>query len=112
MPPDSPSLPGAELHPLPPTSVKEGQIQGLWGEEGCPQNGYGTPPARDGGAEYPPASHSVRDRVSPHPAAELGCHHPRVPKEGRGPGQRPLRILHEHLVCHLHDPGFSRGASS
>jgi hypothetical protein len=96
----------------PPTSANVGQIQGLWGEEGCPQNGYGTPPGRDGGAEHPPAGRSVRDRVSSHPAVELGCHHPRVSEDGRGPGQRPLHIEHGHLVCHLHDPGFSRGASS
>jgi hypothetical protein len=73
--------------PPPPTSAKVGQIQGLWGEEGCPQNGYSTPPGRDGGAEHPPAGRSVRDRVSSHPAAELRCHHPRVPEDGRGPGQ-------------------------
>jgi hypothetical protein len=77
--------------------VKEGQIQGIWGEEGCPQNGYGTPPGRDGGAEHPPAGHSVRDRVSPYPDAKLRRHHPRVPEDGRGPDQLPLR---------------SRGASS
>jgi hypothetical protein len=67
--------------------MKDGQIQGLWGDEGCPQNGYGTPPGRDGGVENPSVGRSMRDRVSPHPATELGHHHLRVPGDGRGPGQ-------------------------
>jgi hypothetical protein len=67
--------------------VKEGQIQGLWGEEGCPQNGYSIPPGRDGEAEHLPTGRLARDRVSPHPAEELKRHHPRVPEDGRGPGQ-------------------------
>jgi hypothetical protein len=67
--------------------VKEGQIQGLWGDKGCPQNGYGTPPGRDDGAEHPSTGRSARDQVSPHPAMKLGRHHPRVPEDGRGPGQ-------------------------
>jgi hypothetical protein len=67
--------------------MKEGQILGLWGEEVCPQNGYGTPPRRDGGAEHPPAGRSVRDRVSPHRVVGLRRNHPRVPEDGRGPGQ-------------------------
>jgi hypothetical protein len=99
-------------NPSPPTSVKEGQIQGLWGDEGCPQNGYGTPPGCDDGAKHPSAGRSVRDRVSLHPTVELRHHHPRVPVDGRGPDQCPLRIRHRHLVCHFQDPGFSRGASS
>jgi hypothetical protein len=72
--------------------VNEGKIQGLWGEEGCPQNGYGTPPGHDGGAEHPPAGCLVRDRVSPYLAVELERHHPRVLEDGRGLGQRPLCI--------------------
>jgi hypothetical protein len=67
--------------------VKEGQIQGLWGEEGCPQDEDGTPPGYDGGAEHLPAGCLMRDRVSSHPAAELRHHHPRVPDDGRGLGQ-------------------------
>jgi hypothetical protein len=67
--------------------MKEGQIQGLWCEEGCPQNGYGTPPGCDSGVEHPPAGRSARDQVSPHPAVELKCHHLRVPEDGRGLGQ-------------------------
>jgi hypothetical protein len=92
--------------------MKEGQIQGLWGEEGCPQNGYGTPPGCDGGAEHPPVGRSARDRVSLHPAVKLGSHHPRVPEDGRGLGQWPLCIRYGHLVFHLHNLGFSRGASN
>jgi hypothetical protein len=33
------------------------------GDEGCPQNGYGTPPGCDGGAEHPSTGRSARDRV-------------------------------------------------
>jgi hypothetical protein len=36
------------------------------GEEGCPQDGDGTPSGCDGGAERLPADCLVRDRVSPH----------------------------------------------
>jgi hypothetical protein len=60
---------------------------GPLGDKGCPHNGYGTLPGCDGGAEHPSTGHLVRDRVSPHPAVFLGCHHPRVPEDGRGPGQ-------------------------
>jgi hypothetical protein len=82
------------------------------GDEGCPQSRDGTPPGHDGGAEHPSTGRSVRDRVSPHLAARLGCHHLRVPEDGRGSGQRPLHLQHGHLLSHLHDLGFSRGASS
>jgi hypothetical protein len=67
--------------------MEEGQIQDLWGDEGCPQNRGGTPLGRDGGAEHPSTGRLVRDRVSPHPAARLERHHPRVLEDGRGSGQ-------------------------
>jgi hypothetical protein len=54
--------------------------------KGCPQNGYGTPPGRDGGAEHPSAGRSMRDRVSPHLAVELRHHQSRVQEDGGGPG--------------------------
>jgi hypothetical protein len=38
-------------------------------------------------------------------------HRPRVPEDGRWLGQQPLCIQHEHLVHHLHNPGFGGGAS-
>jgi hypothetical protein len=81
-----------ELRTPPPSPPEEGQVQGLWGEEGCPQNGDGTPPRCENGVEHLLAGCSVRDPDSPHPAAELKCHHPRVPEYGRGSGQRPLHI--------------------
>jgi hypothetical protein len=38
---------------------EEGSIQGLWGEEGYSQDGDGTPPGCDGGAEHSSTSRSV-----------------------------------------------------
>jgi hypothetical protein len=49
----------AELCLLPPTFLEEGSIQGLWGEEGCPQDGDGAPPRCGGGAEHPSAGCSA-----------------------------------------------------
>jgi hypothetical protein len=49
----------AELGPLPPTLQEERSIQGLRGEKGYPQDGDGTPPGCDGGAE-----HSSADRLA------------------------------------------------
>jgi hypothetical protein len=43
---------------------------------------------------------------------ERGCHHPRLHKDGRGSGQRPLHVRHRHLVSHLLSPGFGQGARS
>jgi hypothetical protein len=48
-----------KLCPLPPALQGEGSIQGLWGEEGYPQDGDGTPPGCDGGAEHSSTSYSV-----------------------------------------------------
>jgi hypothetical protein len=42
----------AELCPLPPALQEERSIQGLRGEKGYPQDGDGTPPGCDGGAEH------------------------------------------------------------
>jgi hypothetical protein len=42
-------------------SQEEGSIQGLWGEEGCPQDGDGAPPGCDGGAEHPFTGRPARD---------------------------------------------------
>jgi hypothetical protein len=71
-------------YPLSPPKDQDSTLTGLHHE---PQNGYGTPPGRDGGAEHPSAGRSARDRVSSHPAVELGRHHPRVPEDGRGSSQ-------------------------
>jgi hypothetical protein len=78
---------GAELHPLPPALQEEGSIQDLWGEEGYPHDGDGTPPGCDGGAEYLSTGRSAQDRDSPRLAAERECHHPRLHEDGRGSGQ-------------------------
>jgi hypothetical protein len=45
------------------------------------------PLGRDNEVECPFAGYSARDLVSPHPTAELRRHHPRVPKDSRGPYQ-------------------------
>jgi hypothetical protein len=50
-----------EVRPLPPALQEEGSIQGLRGEEGYPQDGVGTPPGCDGGAEHSSTSCSARD---------------------------------------------------
>jgi hypothetical protein len=52
-----------------------------------PQDGDGAPLGWDSGAEHSSTGHSVRARVSPHPAVELQRHHPRVPEDGRGSSQ-------------------------
>jgi hypothetical protein len=39
-------------------------MKGLWGEEGYPQDGDGTPPRSDGGAEHSSTGRSARDRDS------------------------------------------------
>jgi hypothetical protein len=100
-----------ELCSPPPTLLREGQVQGRWGEERCSQDGDGAPPGCDVGVECPLVGCSATDRVSSHPAAELGRHHPRVLEDGRRSGQRPLCIRHGHLVGHLHHPRFRRGIS-
>jgi hypothetical protein len=41
--------------------LEEGQVQGIWGEERCPQDGDGAPPGRDGGVEHPLTNCTVRD---------------------------------------------------
>jgi hypothetical protein len=82
------------------------------GEEGYPQDGDGAPPRCDGGAKHSSNGCSARDRDSPHPAAEREHHHPRLHEDGRGSGQRPLRIRHRHLVNHLLGLGFRQGACS
>jgi hypothetical protein len=98
-----------ELRPLPPALQEEGSIQGLWGEEGYPLDGDSAPPGCDGGAEHSSIGRSARDRDSPHPAAECGRHHPRLYRDGRGSGQRPLCIRHRHL-CDI--PPLSRDGQS
>jgi hypothetical protein len=102
----------AELRPLPLALQEEGSIQGLWGEEGYPQDGNGTPPRCDGGAEHSSTGRSVRDQDSPHPTVERRHHHPRLHEDGRGSGQRLLRIRHRHLDNHLLSPEFGQGARS
>jgi hypothetical protein len=77
----------ANAEPLPPALQEEGSIQGLRGEEGYPQDGDGTPPGCDGGAEHSSTGRSVRDRDSPHLVAECRCHYPRLHEDGRGLGQ-------------------------
>jgi hypothetical protein len=71
---------------------KKDQFKAYGVKKGYPQDGDGTPPGCDGGAEHSSTSRSVQDQDSPHPAAERRCHHPRLHEDGRGPGQRPLRI--------------------
>jgi hypothetical protein len=50
-----------ELHPPPPTIQEEGSIQGLWGEEGCPQDGDGAPLGCDIGGDHPFTGRPARD---------------------------------------------------
>jgi hypothetical protein len=45
-----------------------------------------------------------------HPVAKCRRHHPRLHEDGRGSGQRPLRVRHRHLDSHLLSPEFDQGA--
>jgi hypothetical protein len=67
--------------------LEERSIQGLRGKKGYPQDGDGTPPGCDGGAEHSSADRSARDRDSSHSAVKRGHHHPRLHEDGRGSGQ-------------------------
>jgi hypothetical protein len=87
-PPGMPSLLGAIATRL---SCRTPSTTSCLNEGRMSQDGDGTPPGRDGGAEHLSAGCSARDRVSLHLVAELRRHHPRVPEDGRGSGQRPLR---------------------
>jgi hypothetical protein len=119
MPPGRPSHRGsiatrviAELYPLPPALQEERSNQGLRGEKGYPQDRDGTPPRCDSGAEHSSNSRSARDRDSPHPAAKCRCHYLRLHEDGRGSGQRPLRIRYRHLDNHLLSLEFGQGVCS
>jgi hypothetical protein len=96
------------LSMLPHTSVEEGSVHGSGGDEGYPQDGDGAAPGRDLGVEWPLTGGLARDPVSPHLIVEHRCYHLRLLENGRGSGQRPLRIQHRHLVGHLHRPWFRR----
>jgi hypothetical protein len=78
--------------PLPPTLQEGGSIQGLWGEEGCPEDRDGTPPRCDGGAEHPFAGCSAQDRDPPHSAVDHTRHHSRLYEDGRWSSQQPLHV--------------------
>jgi hypothetical protein len=55
----------------------------LTGEKGYPQDGDGTSPGCDGGAEHSSTGCLVRDRDSSHPTAERRRHPPRLHEDGR-----------------------------
>jgi hypothetical protein len=82
------------------------------GKKGYPQDGDGTPPGCDGGAEHSSTGRSTRDQDSLNPAAERRRHHPRLHEDGRGSDQRPLCVRHRHLDSHLLSPEFGQGARS
>jgi hypothetical protein len=91
---------------------KKGQFKAYGVKNGYPQDGDGTPPECDSGAEHSSTSRSARDRDSPHPAVKRRRHHPRLHEDGRGLGQRPLCVRYRHLDSHLLSPEFGQGARS
>jgi hypothetical protein len=119
VPPDRPSHHGSvatrvncRICPLPPALQEERSIKGPRGEKRYPQDGDGTPPGCDSGAEHSSTSRSARDRDSLHPAVKHRRHHPRLHEDGRGSGQRPLCVRYRHLDSHLLSPEFGQGAHS